>query len=54
MENKEKNIIDQKQDGKNPVVDKTPIKEKDLEKVAGGNSMDPGTFFDTVINVITK
>ncbi len=54
MENKENNIIDQKQDGKNPVVDKTPMKETELEKVSGGNRMDPGTFFNTVINVITK
>ncbi len=54
MENKEKNIIDQKQDGKNPVMDETPMKEEELEKVAGGSKMDPGTFFNTVVNVITK
>ena len=54
MENKEKNIIDQKQDEKKTVMDETPMKETELEKVSGGNRIDPGTFFNTVINVITK
>ena len=39
---------------KKTVMDETPMKETELEKVSGGNRMDPGTFFNTVINVITK
>ena len=49
-----KEHIDQKQDEKKTVMDETPMKETELEKVSGGNRMDPGTFFNTVINVITK